>query len=135
MPLALTTLTTAPFVTYVHLVLPAWARASAPRLHRYAAALPSTAQIDITTLRFVFPRVTRVAGGELSFSNGVAGVGPLTLRRNVPEAAAAGRKWWAWKPLKRFYVAGMGGGKIAEQGVWEAVVGSIARGFKEGRRW
>ena len=126
-------MTTAPFVTYVHLALPAWARASPQRLHRYAAALPSTAQIDITTLRFVFPRVTRLAAGELLFGKGVAGLGPLTLRRNVPEAVAAERKWWAWRPLKRFYVAGTGGGKLGEQGVWEAVVGSISRGWKS--RW
>lgn len=93
--------------------------------------------MEITTLRWVFPRKTRLTAGELYFKEGAAGLGPATLRRNVPAEVgeAAGRKWYAWRPLTRFYVAGKGGGKVGEKGIWEAVVGCVVRGWRAERRW
>lgn len=122
-------LTSAPFVTYVHLALPLWARASHPRLVRYAQNLPSTANVDITTLRWIWPRVTRLNVSELHIHK--SQIGAMTIRRTVPQNVLDGRQWWQWRPLKTFYVSGKGG-KTVETGVWEEVVGCISKGW--GRR-
>lgn len=117
-------LTTAPFVTYVHLALPLWARASQSRLFRYASKLPSTAVLDITSLRWIWPRVTRLRASELYIHKNQ--VGAMTIRRNVPQAVKDARQWWQWQPLKQFYVAGKTG-NTTEKGVWEEVVACIAK--------
>ena len=50
-----------PFVTYIHLRLPIFARQSHEMLLRYSKTLPKTAELDITTMNFIGkPRVTRV---------------------------------------------------------------------------
>jgi hypothetical protein len=57
---------TGPFVTYVHLRLPAYARHTRDMLMRYTKSLPTDASLDITTMNFIGrPRVTRVKVHEL----------------------------------------------------------------------
>jgi hypothetical protein len=57
---------TGPFVTYIHLRLPTYARHSREMLMRYTKSLPNDAMLDITTMNFVGkPRVTRVKISEL----------------------------------------------------------------------
>lgn len=126
-PMGIMVLTTAPFVTYVHLTLPAWARMSAARLHRMAGNLPASAVVDITTLRWIWPRVTRLTAGELYLKSGAV-TGAMTLRRRIPQTVLEQRKWWQWKPLSTFYVAGKGG-KTAEKGVWEEAMTSVSKGW------
>lgn len=54
----------------------------------------------------------------------------MTLRREVPQRVLDERRWWAWRPLKKFYVAGESGGTVAERDVWQEVTASIARGWE-----
>ena len=123
-PILVMMFTTAPFVTYIHLALPLWARASQARLMRYAQNLPSTATLDVTSLRWIWPRVTRLHASELYIHQ--SQIGAMTIRRNVPRVVAESRQWWQWRPLTRFYVSGKGG-KTTEPGVWEQVVGCISK--------
>ncbi|KAB8336846.1 hypothetical protein FH972_021154 [Carpinus fangiana] len=131
-PLALMTFTAAPFVTYVHLAVPAWARHSAARLQRYAQNLPSTAELDVTSLKWIWPRVTRLNASELYLHQGKL-TGAMTLRREVPRHVQESRKWYAWRPIKKFYVGGKAGKKSAEPWVWDGVMGSIIRGFPKAK--
>jgi len=131
-PLILMSFTTAPFVTYVHLTLPSWARMSAARLHRLAENLPASAVLDVTTLRWIWPRVTRLTAGELYLKSGKM-TGAMTLRRQVPQTILNQRKWWQWRPLSTFYVAGKGG-KTIEKGVWEEVMSSVSKGWAQRER-
>ncbi|KAI9726370.1 MAG: hypothetical protein M1828_001644 [Chrysothrix sp. TS-e1954] len=125
-PLLLMTVTTPPFVTFVHLTLPIWARASSARLHRYAQAIPSTAELDVTTMRWIWPRVTHLRISELHIDANA--IGAMTIKREVPEALKQ-RPWWTWRPLKSFYVAGKSAGKIPERGVWDETLQCIVRGW------
>lgn len=128
-PMGFMTLTTAPFVTYVHLALPPWARMSAARLHRLATNLPPSTVLDITTLRWIWPRVTRLTAGELYIKSNAA-TGAMTLKRRIPKAVTDQRKWWQWRPLSTFFVSGKGG-RTAEKGVWEEVTTSISKGWAQ----
>jgi hypothetical protein len=57
---------TGPFVTYIHLRLPTYARHSRDMLLRYTKSLPNDAALEITTMNFIGkPRVTRVKIAEL----------------------------------------------------------------------
>lgn len=131
-PLAIMTFTAPPFVTYVHLKLPVWARHSAARLQRYTQALPSTSELDVTSLKWIWPRVTRLSAGELYLHQGQLS-GAMTLRREVPRHVLDSRKWFAWRPIKKFYVGGKAGKKSAEPWVWEGVIAAVARGYPKAR--
>lgn len=115
------TYTTAPFVTYIHLRLPEFARQSREYLMRYSTHLPRNAKIDLTTLNIVGrPRVSRVGVGELY---------PVQSRFSVMNYARdtnedAKRPWWSARPIKQFAILG-GLGKSREDGVWENVARSI----------
>jgi hypothetical protein len=57
---------TGPFVTYIHLRLPAYARQSRDMLMRYTKSLPNDASLDITTMNLIGkPRVTRLKVADL----------------------------------------------------------------------
>ena len=129
-PLLVTTFTVAPLVIYVHLALPLWARTSAPRLRRFAEALPSSATMDVTTLRWIWPRVTRLQASELRFHRGEI-LGAMTLRRGVPHKIMEDRSWWMWRPLRKFYVAGKSGGQMPEKELWPSILSCISKGWEK----
>lgn len=57
---------TGPFVTYIHLRLPIFARQSRDMLMRYTKSLPNDAELDITTMNLVGkPRVSRLKVADL----------------------------------------------------------------------
>lgn len=122
------TYTTAPFVTYVHLRLPEFARQSRESLLRYSRYLPRNATIDITTLNMIGrPRVSRVVVGDLH---------PVGSRFSITNYARGAkdeemkRSWWAARPIKQFAILG-GRGRSREEGVWENVARSIKRSYGE----
>ena len=121
--------TTAPFVTYIHLRLPEFARQSRENLLRYSKHLPRNATIDITTLNMIGrPRVSRVSVGDLH---------PVRSRFNITNYARGAkdekmkRPWWAGRPIKQFAILG-GRGRPREEGVWENIARCIQRAYYEG---
>jgi hypothetical protein len=118
------TYATAPFVNYVHLRLPLFARQSKDVLMRYCKNLPPNAAVDITTMNFIgIPRVSRVPVSQLYPINkrfGAANFGRDTA------AANAKRPWWMGSAIKQFAIRG-GGGRTRESGMWEIVEQSIKK--------
>jgi len=120
--------TTAPFVTYIHLRLPEFARQSRENLLRYSRHLPRNATVDITTLNMIGrPRVSRVGVGDLH---------PVGSRFSISNYARGAkneemkRPWWVARPIKQFAILGVRG-RSREEGVWENVARSIKRSFDE----
>src|SRR6187402_31644 len=103
-----------PFVTYIHLRLPLFARHSREMLMRYSKNLPRNSEIDITTMNFIGkPRVTRMTVGELY---------PVKERFGMANYArdtmvvSSKRPWWMGKAVRQFGVhnkkSGVLGGEI-----------------------
>ena len=119
--------TTAPFVNYVHLRLPQFARVSRENLLRYSKSLPRNATLEITTMNVIGkPRVSRVevadlypVKGRLSLANYARDMKGKDLKR----------PWWAMKPVKEFAILG-GFGRTREEGVWENVANCIKRFYR-----
>jgi len=121
--------TTAPFVTYIHLRLPEFARQSRESLLRYSKHLPRNATIDITTLNIIGrPRVSRMR---------VADLHPVRSRFSITNYSRGAkgeemkRPWWAARPIKQFAILA-GRGRSREEGVWENVAKSINRSYNVG---
>lgn len=116
--------TTASFVTYIHLRLPAFARYSRELLTRYSKALPKDATIDITTMNFVGrPRVTRMKVSDLHLTQGRLGI--ANYARETKELNSK-RKWWMGRVVGQFGIRS-GKGRTRAQGIWENIEKSIQK--------
>jgi hypothetical protein len=125
LPFLFVSLTTAPFVTYIHLRLPPYARYSRVLLSRYLAALPETGTVDITTVTLIGrPRVQTVALGNLE------AVKPRLLSvanfRRVRRDET--RPWWAGRGQSKFAVNQAYGKGVKMGWVWEEVAAAIRGG-------
>lgn len=120
-------------VVYVHLMIPTWARASQTRLIRFVENLPSGTILELTTIRWLFPRLSRMPVRELSFKDKRTGDRSISMRlkRDVPKSVYDERRWLAWRPIKKFLIGGPSHGKLPEQGIWEQVLGCISRGWEK----
>jgi hypothetical protein len=121
-PMIFVMYTAAPFVTYVHLRLPPFARISRTNLMRYSANLPKDASIYITTMNIIGrPHVSRVNVSELY---------PIKKPLNIANFArdtkeiSSKRPWWARRYVRRFAILETSGA-TREKGIWENVVRSI----------
>jgi hypothetical protein len=107
-----------PFVNYIHLRLPAFARGSREMLLRYSKKLPQDAEIDITTMNFIGkPRVTRMKVTDLypvKERLGVANYARDTTKIN------AERPWWMGKAVRQFGVHS-GRSKVMGGEIWKNV--------------
>jgi hypothetical protein len=107
-----------PFVNYIHLRLPAFARGSREMLLRYSKKLPKDAEIDITTMNFIGkPRVTRMKVTDLypvKERLGMANYARDTTKIN------AERPWWMGKAVRQFGVHG-GRSKVMGGEIWRIV--------------
>src|SRR6266487_1975598 len=91
-----------PFVNYIHLRVPAFARNSREMLIRYSKSLPKDAELDITTMNFIGkPRVTRVKVSDLRPVNQRFGLS--NYARDAKEANAK-RPWWMGRAVSQFGV-------------------------------
>ena len=109
---------TSPFVNYIHLRLPAFARNSRDLLIRYSKSLPKDAEIDITTMNFIGkPRVTRMRVADLYQTKQKFG---LVNYARDPAADNKKRPWWMMRAVGKFGVHG-GRTKIMGGEVWENV--------------
>lgn len=130
-PFAVMSLYTAPYVAWVHLHLPLWARNSSTRLQAYAAALPSSARIDVTSVRWLWGRRTQIKAGEL-YIHQAKNLGTISLGRNVPAFERKNKPWYAGKPVSRFLVGGnTAGHDVPDTTLWESVLSCVVKGWEK----
>jgi len=119
-PLVAVAYLTSPFVNYIHLRLPIFARYSKDLLLRYSKSLPPTAELDITTMNFIGkPKVTRMKITDLQSKKQRFGMVNF-VRKAGTEDVTKKRAWYLGKPPTRFGVHG-GRTKILGGEVWENV--------------
>lgn len=99
-PMIFVAYTAAPYVNFVHLALPAFARKSRENAIHYAKDLPPTAVLYLNTMRFnTIPRQTAVRLGDLVADKDATR--PVTFRNLRP----AQRPWWMGKVQTQFFAA------------------------------
>lgn len=126
-PLLFVAYTAAPFVNYVHIKLPTFARQSREHLLRWAKNIPPSTEIDMTTMRlYGLPRVSRMAVADLREKEKTA-FGVANLVR-VPARFGGGgkRPWWMGREVTSFYV-GLDQRAGREPAVWPSVLEGIRR--------
>lgn len=118
---------TSPFVTYIHLRVPQFARNSRDMLLRYSKNLSKDAELDVTTMNFIGkPRVARVKVADLvpvKKRFGLANFGRDTEKANEK------RKWWMGKAVRLFGVHNTKS-NVKEGQVWENVKAAIEKNRK-----
>lgn len=98
LPMLFISYTAAPYVNFVHLALPAFARKSREAAVQYAKELPPTAVLYLTSMRFnTIPRQTAVRIGDLVPTKDL--VRPVTFEHLKP----APRRWWQGRAPTQFY--------------------------------
>ena len=116
--------TTAPFVSYIHLRLPVFARQSREQLWRWARKIPPSTEIDLTTIRsFGRPRVSRMLVSDLQTTSARLGVANLGRKPSRPGTEVE-RSWWMGKQPRLFYV-GTDHGRSREPSMWQKVLDVI----------
>ncbi|RQM08827.1 hypothetical protein DH86_00002964 [Scytalidium sp. 3C] len=121
-PMLFVAYTSSPFVTYIHLRLPQFARYSRDMLMRYSKNLPKDAGIDITTMNFIGkPRMNKMKVGELYPVKERFGL--VNYARDTTEVNTK-RPWWLGKAVRAFSI-NSNPGRIREKGVWENIAKSI----------
>ena len=119
-------LTTRPFVSFVHIKLPVFARRSKESLFKWAQNIPPETQVHMTTTRFYGgPRVSRMAVEDLRQTKAWLSVANLT-RTPPPRTEAAKKSWRTPKPVLRFYV-GAGKKKAKDFSVWEQALKRVPK--------
>ncbi|KAK0729011.1 hypothetical protein B0T21DRAFT_413120 [Apiosordaria backusii] len=121
---------TTPFVTFIHLRLPPYARWSTPILQRFAKTAPPNTQIDVTTLSLTgTPRHSSMMLSDLKPTKQRFGM--VNFERDTA-ALNKKRKWWRWKAVGRFNIQ-EGNEKNCRAGwVWRDVAEGIRARAKAG---
>lgn len=120
-PMVFVAYTTTPFVSYVHLRLPIFARKSREQLFRWARNIPPNTEIDLTTIRsFGRPRVSRMQISDLQATSARLGVANLARRPRISKTETP-RPWWRGKPQGLFYV-GNDTARSREPSLWQKVL-------------
>ena len=100
LPMLYVAYTAAPYVNFIHLALPPFARRSREAALNYAKDLPPTAVLYLTSMRFnTIPRQTAVRIGDLVADK--SSFRPVTIRNVNP----AERPWWMGKAPTQFYTS------------------------------
>ena len=96
---------TAPYVMYVHLRIPHFARRSREALLRWAENVPLETEVDMTTMRaYGKLRVSRLPIKDLRQTRSWTSVANLTRIPSAPPGNTATRRWWMLNPARSFYV-------------------------------
>lgn len=114
-----------PFVAYVHLKLPIFARRSREQLLKWAQSMPSNTEVEMTTIKsYGSLRITRFPIGELQPAKAKFGIENL---KRVPKPVSTSKKrpWWAPKEQSLFFVDATQRRKTVESAVWQKVLEQI----------
>ena len=96
---------TAPYVAYVHLKIPHFARRSKSALLRWASNIPKDTELDMTTMRaYGKLQVSRLQVKDLRQTRSWVSVANLVRPSPDTPEMAARRRWWMLKPVRSFYV-------------------------------
>jgi len=115
---------TGPFVTYIHLRLPAYARNSREMLMRYTKSLPNDAALDITTMNFIGkPRVTRAKVSDLHAVKERFGMANYARDTKLINSKLP---WYLPKAVRQFGVHS-NTGKIMGGDVWNNIARRISK--------
>ncbi|PWY86002.1 hypothetical protein BO70DRAFT_288846 [Aspergillus heteromorphus CBS 117.55] len=100
-PMIFVMYTSAPFVNFIHIALPVFARRSRETALEYAKNLPPTATLYINTMKVTtVPKLTEVRLGDLVASKSLLRPVSFANKNPVP------RPWWKGRTLSQFYAAG-----------------------------
>ncbi|MCJ1292472.1 hypothetical protein MMC34_004023 [Xylographa carneopallida] len=124
-PLLFVGYTTKPFVNYVHIRLPLFARQSHEHLLKWSKNIAPETEIDMTTMRlYGLPRVSRMQVADLHERKrsalGVANLARVSVRSDSAEK----RPWWAGREVTRFFV-GPPQREGREPAIWLSVLEAI----------
>ncbi|KAJ6180548.1 hypothetical protein N7519_011009 [Penicillium mononematosum] len=98
LPMLFVSYTAAPYVNFIHLALPAFARKSREAAVQYAKDLPPTAVLYLTSMRFnTIPRQTAVRLGDLIPIKDA--LRPVTFQNLNPSP----QRWWQGRAPTKFY--------------------------------
>lgn len=115
----------APFVAYVHIKLPQFARQSREQLLRWAENIPPSTEIDLTTIKaYGRPRVSRLPLSDLKPIKARFGIQNLTRTQSRIESKP--RSWWAQREQRLFSV-GDERRKTFEASIWHKVWSQIQK--------
>ncbi|KAF6231623.1 hypothetical protein HO173_010155 [Letharia columbiana] len=122
-PLLYVTYYAAPFVAFVHIKLPIFARRSTEHLLNWARNIPSKTEVDLTTIKsYGSLRISRMQISELRPTKARFGIENLI---RVPHfSSIKKRPWWAPKERNLFFV-GSERRKTVETAVWQKALGQI----------
>ncbi|KAI8954948.1 hypothetical protein F4801DRAFT_414734 [Xylaria longipes] len=121
-PLVFVAYTTSPFVTFVHMRLPQFARQSEEMLRRYARTLPPQTELEITTMSLIAkPRVSTVKVSDLAPVNRRFGI--VNMARDTA-ADNATRKWYMFPAVGNFNAQRASGTSKAPW-VWDAIWNTV----------
>ncbi|OJI98152.1 hypothetical protein ASPVEDRAFT_79813 [Aspergillus versicolor CBS 583.65] len=100
LPMLFVAYTSAPYVNFVHLVLPISVRRSREQAVQYAKKLPPTATLYLNTMKFnTIPRQSEVRLSDLVPDK--SPIRPVSFRNKNP----APLPWWRGKTLQHFFTA------------------------------
>ncbi|KAI9715473.1 MAG: hypothetical protein M1812_005949 [Candelaria pacifica] len=127
-PMLFVAYTTSPFVTYIHLRIPQFARHSKDTLMKYSKKVPSDAELVMTTIQFSGrPRTTNMRLSELRSVDRRFGV--VNLVRNVSKGTTRPRKLrWLGNGVTQFYV-GSGINRVKDDSVLQNVLSTIKKKY------
>ncbi|KAL8758095.1 MAG: hypothetical protein Q9199_001728 [Rusavskia elegans] len=104
-PMLVVAYATAPFVTYIHLRIPFYARRSKEDLMRFVEKVPRTTEIDLTTIgQFGWPHVYRMPLAELRKARYT--LSAANVKRLLPPSSVnPNRSWWKRGLPTKFHVS------------------------------
>ncbi|KAI1752169.1 hypothetical protein F4782DRAFT_502213 [Xylaria castorea] len=121
-PLVFVAYTTSPFVTFIHMRLPPFARQSEDMLRRYVRTLSPQTELNITTMSIIAkPRVSTVKLSDLAPVSRRFGI--VNLARDTV-AENAGRKWYMFPAVGNFNAQRASGTSKAPW-VWDAIWNNV----------
>ncbi|KAI3324834.1 hypothetical protein HD806DRAFT_493756 [Xylariaceae sp. AK1471] len=121
-PLVFVAYTTSPFVTFIHMRLPPFARQSEEMLRRYIRTLPPQTELEMTTMSFIAkPRLSMVKLSDLARVNRRFGI--VNLARDTATENAT-RKWYMFPAVGNFNVQKTSG-TAKVPWVWDSIWNNI----------
>ena len=122
-PLLYVTYYAAPFVTFVHIKLPIFARRSREQLLKWAQNIPPNTEVEMTTIKsYGSLRISRMLISELHPTKARFGIENLVRVPLFPLTAK--RPWWVPKE-RNFFFVGSERRKTVETAVWQKALAQI----------